>query len=225
MTPVSLQQVRKQYTQLFFVYALVYIVLVIGLALGVIGGMPPRSPQLQGTPAHLVVAAESDIDRDDPAYWITGGGHWVSRWEGTSHDMWLLVASIAVSLWLLIEYAQYHRSCGEVFHALHTSMAKLHILRLRRVFMQCMLIHMVTGIIVWLVPVFWLIVVLTGLIAWQIRKLNSAKIQIRHAREISFTDETTTAVLRVLTNNQLDAQARLDQTRDLLIQRVTYVER
>lgn len=225
MTTAAKQQVRQQYTQLFFVYVLVYIVLVIGLALGVIGGMPPRSSQLQGMHAHLVAATEFDISRNDPAYWVTGNGHWVSRWEGTSHDMWLLVSSIAVSLWLLIEYAQYHRSCGEVFHALHTSVAKTHILRLRRVFMQCMLIHMVTGILVWLVPVFWLIVVLTGLIAWQIRKLNSTKIQIRHAREITFTDETTIAALRVLNNNQLDAQARLDQARDLLIQRVTYVER
>lgn len=208
---------ERQYRQLAFMYAAAYIVLFAGICFGVVG----RAPHATQLHAVLVATPTNEINRTDLMYWITGNGAWSARWEGTSKDTWLAVASIVATLWMVCEYWRYAHNCDQAFDQLQTSNAKTHVLRLRRVFMQSMLIHTCTGILVWWVPTFWVIVVLTGINARQTRRLNTTKIQVLHAQELANAATVTAATLRVLDNPQVDVHERLDQVKILLMQRVT----
>ena len=209
---------EPQYRQLAVVYVVAYIILFTGVCLGIVGRMPhthaPHSSTFAANPA------ANEISRTDPVYWLTGNGAWLSRWSGTGKDTWLAIASIAATLWLLYEYWQYAQNCGNVSKQLHRGTARRHVLQLRRVFMQSMLIHACTGVLVWWVPAFW---VITGLMianAWQIRQLNTAKIHVLQSHKVATVADVTTATLAFTDTTRPDVHEKLDQAKILLMQRV-----
>ena len=211
-----------QYGQLVFLYVVAYLVLFAGVVVGIVGRMPHDGVQdLRDALSTGAPATQHAIDRTSPMYWTTGNGAWAARWEGTNNDTWLAIVAIGSTLWLVTEYWRYANSCARVFHQLHSSVAKTHVLQLRRVFMQSMLIHACTGILVWWIPAFWVIAALTIAHAWQTRRLNTTKIQVLHANELAAAAATTAATLQVLGNAQLDVHERLDQATSLLMQRVS----
>ena len=216
------KRIEPQYRQLAVTYAAAYVVLSAGVFLGILGRMP--HVHSLHTVLGVTTTSPHELNRTDPVYWLTGNGDWSARWEGTNKDTWLAVASIVATLWMVCEYWRYAINCGHVFQQLQTSVAKSHVLQLRRVFMQSMLIHTCTGILVWWVPAFWVIVVLTVINAWQTRQLNTANIQVLHANELVAVTATTAATLQVLNDSKLDIHTRLDQAKTLLMQRVPYAD-
>lgn len=219
MMAESQRQAKQQYRQLAFGYVAAYVVLFIGVCFGVTG----RVSHLHTT-QHAPIATtstENEICRIDPLYWITGNARWESRWEGTGKDTWLALASTVATLWLICEYWRYARSCDHTFNQLPPGIAQSHVLQLRRVFMQSILIHTCTGILVWWMPIFWVAAALTFINAWQTRQLNSTKTQLLHTHEPhTLTAAMRTATLQTTDDTQIDAHGRLDQATTLLMQRV-----
>ncbi len=162
------------------------------------------------------------ITRTSPLYWLHGDGAWASKWDCTGHDLWLAVTVILANLWMSWECWRYSRSCGAAFYQLQDSMARTHVLQLRRVFIQCMFVHFGTGVLAWWLPAYWALAGLVIMSAWQTRRLNTTKIQILHAQELANTAASAAAVLATIDNQQLAVHDRLDQARDLLMQRVPY---
>lgn len=117
----------------------------------------------------------ADIDRWSLAYWIAGAGNWYTQWECTSADALLCVLQVTVTVWMAWEYYRYAALCSPSCIYNVSTPAGLHMKYLRRVFIQCLAIHLASAVLSWVVTPYYIIV---GAMAWNavtIRKLCVAK--------------------------------------------------
>lgn len=223
MTTDMQQRTASQYRLPLFGYIVMSVVCLTACRILLGDTMAMLNLAMTGHAAHANAPTEA-ITRTSPLYWITGNGAWVSRWECTNHDLWLAVVSIAANLWMGWEYWRYANSCTAAVYQLQDSIAKTHSLQLRRVFIQCVLIHAVLGVLFWWLPSYWILAALTLVNAKQARRLNATKIQVLRSQEAIHTETCDREILQALNNPQIAAQDRLDYARNLLMRRVPYAD-
>lgn len=164
------------------------------------------------------------LHRSSPIYWITGEGVWGTKWEYTQHDSWLAIASILANLWMGWEYYRYAASCGVMSYQLPPGLQRTHMLQLRRVFLQCVIIHAGMSVVLWWLPAYWLLTAMIAINAMQTRRLNSTKMQILCLDAATSVASAETVAATTAITQQTAVHSRLDQARDILMQRVPYAD-
>lgn len=168
---------------------------------------------------YAIATGHETITRSSLMYWLTGNDHWTSLWVSTNHDIWLAVMSVVANLWMAWEYWQYASNCVIALDGMPDGLTRIHAMQLRRVFIQCAFIHLGIGVLTWWLPAYWLLVALVGVNARQTRYLNKTKLQMLHVQACIQECEIAGSP-QPAESPQAAVQGRLDQARNLLIQRV-----
>ena len=117
----------------------------------------------------------ADIDRWSLAYWIAGAGNWHTRWECTSADALLCILQVTVTLWVALEYYRYAVLCAPTCTYTVSVPANIHMTYLRRVFIQCLAIHVASAVLSWVITPYYIVVIAMAWNAVTTRKLCAAK--------------------------------------------------
>lgn len=217
------QYVESQYRLPLFGYITTCAILLIACRIFMGDATAVLNLEVQHSTAQDLQPTPADPpQRTSPIYWITGEGGWAPKWEYTNHDIWLAVVSILANLWMGWEYYRYASACGAMCYRMSDGIEKTHMLQLRRVFLQCVVIHAGMGVLLWWLPAYWLLTVLVVINAKQTRRLNTTKIQMLRAISQGSVAEGRHPAITPECTRQLATHNRLDQARDTLMQRVPY---
>lgn len=169
---------------------------------------------------------DQPIDRWSVSYWITGDGQWAPRWDCSSHDWLLAAVTISTIIFMAWEYGVYAHKCDKMFKLLPEGASKSHVMYLRKVFLQCLSIHVVMNVVAWVVTPYYLLSLLVLYNAFQTRKLNHSKTLILHIQEIenhNLVVANTRAALTTLDDGELTLTEKLDQAKTALLRTVGVV--
>lgn len=108
-------------------------------------------------------------------YLIYGAGYWHSRWCSTGHDLPLLVFTILSCSWMVYEYGCYAYQNHKIVQHTPDSAYRTHSISCRDVFIECGLIYILSSIVAWWVPTYWVIVFMFLHSAKTTHGLNKAK--------------------------------------------------
>jgi hypothetical protein len=122
------------------------------------------------------------IDRWSIAYWLSGNGSWSTRWECASADAVLCVSQLLVTLWVAWEYYRYATLCTVEDDVAGCRETKTHMECLRKVFLQCLAIHVAMAALTWITTPYFIIVGITAWNALTTRRLVAAKLSMQRVQ-------------------------------------------
>lgn len=164
------------------------------------------------------------IDRLDWRYWLDGDGAWATRWDSVNHDWLLAVLQLAAMTWMVKEYVHYAIQCNQAVGIFNDPKTKLHVLRLKAVLIQCVMINLFTSVLAWVWTPHYLLVCLIFYNAHQTRKLNHSKTDLLQSQQQKNDEKIRVASLAaydVLNCDEMPTVDRLEQARCLLMATIT----
>lgn len=129
------------------------------------------------------------LDRSTFRYWIDGDGAWMARWGCSGHDIVAAAFCIVSTVILFATYVLYARQNHQAVKLLQNSLFRSHVIELRNVFLLCGAIHVISSVLSWWKPLYYVTSISMLFNSWQCWTLTRSKKQIlaiqQHTRGVA----------------------------------------